>query len=435
MTRILIAVISTFFAISSVHANEFEPSTMTVPTTSILDAAMLKGEHYTIAETVEVNGYMNHYTVDSEFGQFTAVGNRALKKLLHEIDAIAELRNTTSTSASTDAAIGVVTDTGKSAVNLAMNPVDSVKGMSAGASRFFKRTTRTAKNVGSEVADAAGDAVSDDDEEDETAGDDEADDEGLTTQLASSFMGIGKAHRKLARELKVDPYSNNAVLQEDLNRVAQVSGSVSKISKILMPIPSVVGTAADVSELVWNLSPVDLLIQNEEKLEAMGYSEELIKTFFSNPVFSPTEQTILVAALGAMDKVKGRDVLLGIANSAETEIEGEFLVRSILFVQLYHENVEPVAKLISVPNGLVPVAITQSGDGLIVAPLDHLLWTEEIATATQKLRKLIDASGAIDENLLWVEGQVSDMALARLNTNGWVESTDGFDKVEAMIKN
>ena len=47
-------------------------------------------------------------------------------------------------------------------------------------------------------------------------------------------MGIGKAHRELAREMKVDPYSDNVILQAELNRVAQISGSVGKITNILI---------------------------------------------------------------------------------------------------------------------------------------------------------------------------------------------------------
>jgi len=435
MIRLAIIAATTILVATAVYAAEFEPATLTVPASSIIETNLLKGEHYTIGETVTVDGYMNHYTVDSEFGQFTPVGDRALKKLLHEIDAIAELRKMTSANTGKDAAIGAVTDTGKSLVNLATNPVETVEGMSAGVSRFFKRTSRTVKNVSSEVAETAKESINGDDKDiaADTASD-EGDDPGMTTQLASSFMGIGKAHRELARELKVDPYSDNAVLQADLKRVSQISGSVGKISKILIPIPSVVGTAASVSDMVWNLSPMDLLIQNEEKLKALGYPEELIKAFFSNQLFSPTEQTIFVAALESLDKTQGREVLLKMATSVESQIESEFLVRSIMFVQLYHQNIEPVTELISVPDGLVPVAVTESGNGLIVAPLDQLIWTVEVAAATERLGKLIDGHDAINEKLMWVEGRVSDMALARLSAYGWVGSTEDFQKLQAMIK-
>ena len=126
--------------------------------------------------------------------------------------------------------------------------------------------------------------------------------------------------------------------------------------------------------------------------------------------------------------------MLNIANSAESQIEGEFVVRSVLLAQLYHENIQPVIELMPVPSGLVPVAITESRDGLVFVPLDQLLWTEELAAAMERLGKLIDDHGAIDQNLIWVGGRVSDMALARLSASGWLESTEDFQKLEAMIK-
>lgn len=443
MKRLIIIATAAILTVGTVQAVNFEAATMTVSASSILEPGLLKGEHYTIAESVTVDGYMNHYTVDSEFGSFDVTGDRALKKLLHEIDAIAQLRKMTSLSTGTDAAVDAIADTGKSVVNLATHPVESAKGMSAGVSRFFKRTARTAKNVTSEVTETVSESISGDEQSgEEQKGDDkydadndgnEEDDPGLSTQLASSFLGIGKAHRELARELEVDPYSDNDILQAELNRVAKISGSVGKLTNILIPIPSVVGTAANISDMVWSLSPTDLLIRNEEKLEALGYSDEVIQTFFANEIFSPTKQTAIVAALVSLNKAKGREVLLRIASSAETLIEGQFILRSVLFAQYYHETVEPIGELVSLPNGMVPAAITASKDGLLIAPLDQLLWTEEIATALERLAKLIEAHGAAEEHLMWVEGRISELALTQLNLAGWIESTADFDKLNSVV--
>lgn len=445
MTRSVIVLIAAILVASVTQASNFEAATMTVPASSILEPGLLEGEHYKITAPVTVDGYMNHYTVDSEFGSFEVTGDRALKRLLHEIDAIAELRKMTSFSTGAGAAVDAVASTGKSVVNLATNPVGSAKGMSAGVSRFFKRTGRTAKNVGSEVAETVSDSISgaEQNEADESGaeqqGEDESDvdndskeedDPGLSTQLASSFMGIGKAHRALARELEIDPYSDNAILQAEMNRVAKISGAVGKLTSMLMPIPSVVDIAADISDMVWSLSPMDLLIQNEEKLKALGYPDELIQTFFSNKVFSPTKQTALVAAMVSLDDAQGREVLLHIANAAETPIEGQFILRSALLAQLFHENIEPIKLLVSAPNGMVPAAITASGDGLIIAPLDQLLWTEEIATGLERLANLIDDHGATDEHLMWVDGRVSDLALAQLTATGWVKAAARFGHLQ-----
>lgn len=422
-------------AAATISVADFEPATMTIPASSLLDEDLLKGEHYTIAESVTVDGYMNHYTVETGFGQFTAVGNLALIKLLNEIDVIVELKKITSFSAGADAAVDAVADTGKSVVNLVVRPVDSVKGMSAGVSRFFKRTIRTASNVSSEVvATVSGDDEEDVGEEDGDSSNEAKDEPGVTSQLTSSFLGVGKAQRKLAKEFKVDPYSDNAVLQAELNRVAEIAGTVGKISKILIPIPSIVGTAASVGDMVWNLSPTDLLIQNEETLKALGYTDDLIKAFFSSKAFSPTTQTALVIVLEGLDKVPGREVILAIANRAKSKLESGFMIRSAMLILSYHETIEPVIEIITVENGLLPIGITTSKKGVMFAPLDQFLWTEEMATAMARLATLIDAHGITKESLIWVGGRVSDQALSQLSASGWVESTEALKGLEAKIR-
>jgi len=142
MTRLIIVATAVILAASAAQAANFDTATTTVSASSILKPGLLEGEHYRIAESVTVDGYMNHYTVESEFGPFNVVGDRALEKLLHEIDAIAELRKMTSLSTGTDAAIDAIADTGKSVANLVTNPVESAKGMSAGRNQPQKHAQR-----------------------------------------------------------------------------------------------------------------------------------------------------------------------------------------------------------------------------------------------------------------------------------------------------
>ena len=299
LTRTALFVVALSVCPTASAAN-YDPDTLNVSAASLLSSDVLKGKYYKIADKVLVSGYMNHYTVDSDFGQFTAVGDRRLKQLLHEIDAIAELSEMTSASVGANAAVDAVADTGKSLAALVKDPEGSLENLGTGVSRLFKRTSKTAKDVSASVTEAASG------EGEENDGD-QAD---AAEKLSSSYLGIGAAHRNIASELKVDPYSDNPVLQEELERVAQISGSVGKVTSLLVPTPSVISTAASVSNMVWNMSPTDLLIQNQETLKALGYRDELIQQFFSNEVYSPTEQTGFVAAVKALDRVEGREVLL-----------------------------------------------------------------------------------------------------------------------------
>lgn len=411
-------------------AGDYDPETMTVKAASLLPAEMLKGKHYSIADDVLVSGYMNYYTVNSDYGEFTAVGDRNLKILLHEIDAIAELKGMTSAGVGTDAVVGAVTDTGKSVGALVTNPVGTVQNMGAGVSRFFKRTAKTTKDVGQQVSQKDSDEDQDEDSGEDADEKDGEEQPGVTTTVANAFLGVGKAHRKIAQELSVDPYSDNPVLQAELDRVAQISGTVGRLSKILMPIPSVVSAASSVSKMVWSLSPTDLLIQNQETLKKLGYDKKLIEKFFSNKVYSPTEQTILVVSIKALDKVKGREMLLQNASKVVSKIEVYYMVWLASFAQSYHENVSPIAKFVPSANGFVPIAITKSGAGMVFAPLDHLLWTEDVEAALTDMARLMDEHGGGREHALWVEGEFSPLALERLSASSWVETSKAFDKLK-----
>src|SRR5215471_18577733 len=65
----------------------------------ILPADMIQGPHYRIRDTVVSYGYMLRYTVDSDFGTFEVTGDGALRKLLKEIRAIAQLQQIQRTDA------------------------------------------------------------------------------------------------------------------------------------------------------------------------------------------------------------------------------------------------------------------------------------------------------------------------------------------------
>jgi hypothetical protein len=407
-------------------AADFEADTLDVPTSSLLSAELMKGEHYTIDDTVTVKGYMNHYTVRSDYGEFTAVGDRALRKLIGETIAIGQLKEMDSLSVGTDAAIGAVTDTANSLVALATDPVGSVNNLSAGVSRFFKRTSKTVGDVSEKAKEEATDAVNG--EEDEEGGEASTGEPDVTTQLASSYLGIGKAQRQMAKELEVDPYSYNEVLQAELSRVAKVSGSVGKVTSLLIPIPSVIGTAAGVSDMVWNLSPTDLLIQNQEKLTAMGFDPMLIERFFESKLYSPTEQTVMVASIESLDGAANREILLETALLAETKIEGDYFLRSAEFYARYDQKIGGITRIID--GNRLPIAITEAGDGLIFAALDHLLWSEEVAAGVAELDQLMDTNSSSGKSQIWIEGMVSEMATAKLSESGWQFESQGMEKVQ-----
>ncbi len=122
------------------------------------------------------------------------------------------------------------------------------------------------------------------------------------------------------------------------------------------------------------------------------------------------------------------------AGKVESDIESQFMVRSVHFAQLYHEQIDPAKEILAFPNGLVPVIITKSGDGVIFAPLDRLLWTKEVEEVLIELARRMDEHEGSDDHLLWVEGDVSELALTNLKSSGWVETSEAFNKMEKIAK-
>ena len=52
---------------------------------AFLNKELLKGPHYQIRENVVTYGYIDHFTVESDYGVFEITGDHALIKLLKEI--------------------------------------------------------------------------------------------------------------------------------------------------------------------------------------------------------------------------------------------------------------------------------------------------------------------------------------------------------------
>ena len=158
----------------------------------ILGPGGLKGQHYRIRELVVADGYMERWSVDSDFGAFEVQGDEALRKLLKEIRAIGELQNVRKSEAFTKGLAGAAKAPVSLAKSLITNPVDTITGVPKGAYQLLE-------NVGTSA----------------TTAKDPSEDSRIAQALKMSAF-----KREYAARLDVDPYSSNKVLQKQLNSVA-----------------------------------------------------------------------------------------------------------------------------------------------------------------------------------------------------------------------
>jgi len=77
-------------------AQQYE-SSATLKASQIVPKELLTGPDYRIDEKVLNDGFLNHYKVNSKFGEFNAVSNATLRKRIWEIRAMAEMDKVTGT--------------------------------------------------------------------------------------------------------------------------------------------------------------------------------------------------------------------------------------------------------------------------------------------------------------------------------------------------
>src|SRR5262249_29439732 len=122
---------------------------------------------------------------------------------------------------------------------------------------------------------------------------------------AKAVLGVGVAKRKFAEMFGVDPYSTNEPMQERLGELAWAStaGNISvgaAFGAIGGPASGALRAtkfAGGVGGLIYDKSPDQLKEINRGKLARMGMSSDLIAAFLNHPKYSPTRETVIVAAI------------------------------------------------------------------------------------------------------------------------------------------
>ena len=120
----------------------FQPQFDTLPVfraSEIVPAEIRQGDHYRVAENVESDGYWNIYSIETDYGTFTAPGNTLLRIRVREIEAIAKLKEVNEAQLLGEAAVQSLEDVGTSVVTAATQPKETAQGIGNGVKRLFGR--------------------------------------------------------------------------------------------------------------------------------------------------------------------------------------------------------------------------------------------------------------------------------------------------------
>jgi hypothetical protein len=240
-----------------------------------------------------------------------------------------------------------------------------------------------------------------------------------------NLIGFSNYKREYAYDLGVDVYSRNEVLQDRLNDIAWTgfAGGLT-VSAALAAVPggagvamTAIGTTRLTTAIFKTTPPQDLRRMNTEKLSAMGIDPNTVETFINDSVFTPREQTLLVAALDEMKGVADRERMVQLAALTHNADVAYFRQRQVEMYAGYHRSVSPIERFVAV--GPVPGARTTKGALVFNIPVDYVAWTEDVAKVVTTASGLADQLPGIREKQLWVTGTLSPRARAEMQRLKW----------------
>lgn len=367
----------------------------------------LRGPTYRVRDQVVTDGYMAHFEIDSDFGKFDAVGVPQALQRIREMDAIRKLVETSKGDLFAEGVKRSIEQPVDAVKNIVTHPVDSVKQAPKTVGHFFG-------NIGS----AIGRGV--DKVKESTSGGNEPSAGEVGSGIgkaARSAAGFDKAKLDTAKQLGVDPYSDNARLQEEMDKVTwaffaggmplRVGAAVASAG-VALAATNMVGLPED----TYALTEGEIARRDGNSLVAMGVREDDIKGFQLNPALSTSKRHLIVKGLEALPDTRGRGNVILLANACETRAEADFLIGSLALLVERQKSGAAAYQTLSLV-GRLPVATTAQGGIEVAAPVDYVTWTEEVASFAG--RKDL---GTAPKTLVHT-GRLSPAATAGLEAAGW----------------
>ncbi len=401
-----------FFAVTVVAPEVSTAQTYEQPpilqASGMLPANLVQGPDFRVREEVVNDGLVNTYTIDSTFGQFTAVSTAKLRQRIGEIAALRQMETVRQSDAFQESIVESAEDTLGTVRDIVTDPVDTVSGAFSGIGKAFSRVGESM--FGSQRSEAEGSRL-------------------------DSFIGFSKTKREYAYDFGVDIYSDNEVLQDRLDDLARASfaGGLA-YSAALSLVPGAAGIAISATgmtqltnEIYKTAAPADLRRMNREKLDGMGVRQEAVDHFMANVKFSPREQTEFVFALEKMPATKNRELFIELAALTNNRDMAFFRQRQAAMYADYHNTVSPIDSFVAF--GEFVGARTTQGNIVFIVPVDYFVWTESMANAVGAVDTIIGDMPSVQGKELMLAGTLSPQARNELTARRWNVS----DNAEGLI--
>jgi hypothetical protein len=367
-------------------------------------ASLLSGSGFHVDEDVPTDGLTANFTIHTDLGTLQAHGLEMLKIRVAEVPAMVELQNTSKTkvfaeSVATNAARPVV-----AAGQMIMSPVETVKGLPGGVSRFFGRVGLGAQKITEAASEPEG----------ASAGEKSAEVGKRVGQTTRDVFGYEQEHRELAKKLGVDPYTTNPILSKQLDDIALTAfrahvGVTTTMSVFIPGSIAITGTRI-VSTWVWDTPRADLIVKNRDTLEGLGLPEHSIDSFMRNPAYPLSVQTAFVEDLTHLRGVAGVPDVLALAATAESEDQARFLAAALDMLVNYHKTQTPLTSVAG--KGTI---FGRDRGGVLIVPVevDYVPWTERASYFAHRPDLIAQ------KRSIWMSGRMSPLAKKNLESLGW----------------
>jgi len=362
----------------------------------VLPRGVIQGPNYSVRATVNSDGFVNTYDLDSNYGPLKVESTALLLKRIGELKALAQIDQLKKTDVYMNAFRQVAGGPIKTAEGLVQDPSGTVSGVASGIGQFFS-------NVGSAVTS----------------------DSTYRGNLLDSASGQASYKRQYAAQFGVDPYTSYEPLQKALNDLAWAAAAGGlTVKAAFMAIPGgaglaigVAGSSDTLTDLLRDKPPAEIASINQSSLAGMGVSDASIQAFMQNTIYDPYEQTLLVSALASMTGVRDRGIYFDTAALAFEESVAVFLRTRAQLISLYNDKTHSVQRFVNA-NG-VPVLLTNKGKIIAIFPLDYIAWTQNFARKAEAVSAAIKQMPGISGKEFWVTGTVNPMARKALEAKGW----------------
>jgi hypothetical protein len=363
-----------------------------VQAASYFPQPLMSGPSYDVQSLAYADGLQISYHLQTSDDIETIIGTQSLAARIREINAIFQLRQMNKSEEFTKALRKAGEEKLDSVVGLVKDPVNTVKRIPQGASRFFGRISNAVQNAGQNQGD-----------------------NGAKLQ---SILGVTRKKAELAIRLGVSPYTTDPILQNELQLAARaMAGGALVVNLAGTAIDGGAGAALQVIGINQTLqralvesTPEELQAQNRTELASLNVPTEDINALLNNPWFSPWQETFLTHSL--KDIRINPSFLVNQAAQSQTEHDARYFAQLALLYKKYHQDTHPLVAFRK-DYGIL-CALDAKGTLVIAVAADLIQWSATVKSRADEFTALISPDGPVRSISLITDGAISPIASSAL---------------------